>query len=653
MVGAKVLLWAVAPPYGLKASYYPSARISGGPERSTDTRAWTYSRIERSPGQPGFGLHFFNDVERFNYYEPPEPDRRALPFAVRYEGYVQATDDRTPIIRLTARGVAILSLDGRPFLTVGSRDAEVTEPGLPAIGGRSVPLQLDYLSQGTTLPSLLLAGCTVTEVRNPVQIFNCNDDTRLTSLVLTTEPVSRADLQRDGYVRFIATGLDLVVLAGIVLAAAVAVTRRVRLIRAAGADRVALVERPLLAALLLAVLAYALVTTADLAGRAVVLEGGQDWLTYESYARDILLNGPLMTLGERIGKGKPFFFQPFYPYYLAGLHWLTGEGLWGPIVLQVFGVGVAGVLVYSLAKRLFGVRAAIGALALYLVLGLSQLDWIARKLLSENLYFILLPAAMLLLVRAIDERRMRDVVGAGLMFGVASITRAPTLLFVPGAALLLVLAWRRAGVPLRRAALAFVLLGLCTAAVAALVPVRNYVVSGRPALVATNGGATLLLAHQPTERVRLSGIDRDPLYDALKLDRATREVVEFARQDPVGYFWTLVPLGLYAIGISGGIEGTGLITPDVLAITILYVLALFLVPGARALRALPLHLFVLIHLAIMMTFLPYVYGYRQVLPMQILMLVFGGALLAHLGLLVGSRRRSSPERQPLMEQRTA
>jgi hypothetical protein len=260
---------------------------------------------------------------------------------------------------------------------------------------------------------------------------------------------------------------------------------------------------------------------------------------------------------------------------------------------------------------------------------------------------------MLLLVRAIDERRMRDVVGAGLVFGVASITRAPTLLFVPGSALLLVLAWRRAGVPLRRAVLAFVLLGLCTAAVAALVPIRNYVVSGRPALVATNGGATLLLAHQPTSRVRLSGIDRDPLYDALKLDRATREVVEFVRQDPVGYLWTLVPLGLYAVGISGGIEGTGLITPDVLAITILYVLAVFLVPGARGLRALPLHLFVLIHLAIMMTFLPYVYGYRQVLPMQILMLVFGGALLACFGQLVGSRRRSSPERQPQMEQRTA
>src|SRR5262249_5667075 len=159
-------------------------------------------------------------------------------------------------------------------------------------------------------------------------------------------------------------------------------------------------------------------TTRELPGRAVILEGGQDWLTYESYARDILLNGPLMTLGEPLGKGKPFFFQPFYPYYLAALHGLTGEGLWGPIVVHIVGDGVAAVLVYFLAKRLFGVRAAIGALVLFLVLGLSQLDWIARKLLSENLYFIVLPAAVLLAIRAIDERRLWVVVWAGLLLGV-------------------------------------------------------------------------------------------------------------------------------------------------------------------------------------------------------------------------------------------
>jgi hypothetical protein len=626
----KLLLWYVAPAYGLAASYYSRARISGAPERSTEYRTVPYTRVERSPGLPGFALHFFNDVERFNYYDESDPDRAVLPFAVRYDGFVQIPSDGAYPLAVTARGTAALSIDGAPVLTVRTRDARGTDAASVNLTAGTHAVRLDFVSQGIEDPWLSLSAPT-----------------------LTVEPVSASTLARDSVFGWLAILLDLLVLAGLAVAAGLLFVRTWRRALVTEVGRLELLERPLLAGLLLVVLAYALLTTSDLAGRTVILEGGQDWLTYESYARDILLNGPLMTLGEPLGKGKPFFFQPFYPYYLAGLHWLTGEGLWGPIVLQVFGVGVAGVLVYFLGKRLFGPLAGVAALALFLVLGLTQLDWIARKLLSENLYFVVLPAAMLLLIRAIDERRTLDVVWAGLLLGVCAITRAPTLLFVPGAALILALSWRRDGQPWRRAALAFLLLGLCTASVAALVPLRNYVVSGRPALVATNGGATLLLAHQPSEQVRLGGIDRDPYYNALKLDRPTREVVEFARQDPLGYVGTLVPLGLYSVGVSGAVEGNPAIAPDVLLITVLYVVAVIALPGARALRALPLHLFVVIHLAIMMTFLPYVYGYRQVLPMQVLMLVFDGALLARVTGRLCERRRASPGGKPLMEQRTA
>jgi hypothetical protein len=295
----------------------------------------------------------------------------------------------------------------------------------------------------------------------------------------------------------------------------------------------------------------------------------------------------------------------------------------------------------------------------------TQLDWVARKLLSENLYFVVLPAAILLLVRYVDERRARDLVGAGLLLGVASITRAPTLLYVPLAATVMAVALargaprpirddagdKRSGVarsPMsRRSALvAFCALGLLTASVAALVPLRNYVVSGRPALVASNGGATLLLAHTPTDKVRLAGIDRDPVYNWLKLDRATREVAEFVRQDPAGYVATLVPLGLYAIGIPNGIEGAGLVAPDILALTVLYLAALVALPRARTLRSTLLHAFIGLHLAIMMTFLPYVYGYRQVLPMQLLMLPFCGALLANLFGRIAARRSGRFGRLP-------
>src|SRR5262249_5258134 len=80
LIGLKLALWYLAPSYGLAASYYPRARISGTPERSTEYRGVPYTRVEQSPAQNGFALHFFNDVERFNYYEAPDPDRQSLPF---------------------------------------------------------------------------------------------------------------------------------------------------------------------------------------------------------------------------------------------------------------------------------------------------------------------------------------------------------------------------------------------------------------------------------------------------------------------------------------------------------------------------------------------------------------------------------------------
>lgn len=677
LIVAKLVLWWVAPVYGLAASYYPRARVGDAPERSTAHRHAPYTRVERAPASPDFGLHFFNDVERFNYYEPSDPDRNALPFAVRWRGYLHVPADATYPLGLAARGVGVLAIDGATVLTVNGRDGEdADELALPLAAGAHA-MQLDYVyhpARAGAVPSLRVSA----DIGGGLE--------PLAAPRLTVEPVSATALARDRWLALVATALDLVVLGGLLVLGAATVWRlwlglgrpgllssgagwrhrdAVRLpgtagvpgtggmpVDAMGATAAPAVERPLLALLLLGVLVYALLTTADLQGRAVILEGGQDWLTYESYARDILLNGPLMTLGEPLGKGKPFFFQPFYPYYLAGLHWLAGEAVWGPVVLQLFGTGVAGVALYYLARRLYGVRAAVAALALFLVLFLTQLDWIARKLLSENLYFIVLPLGLLYTVRAIDEQRLGDAAWAGFWLGVGSITRAPTLLFVPCAALIVAVAWRRAGCSWRQAAAALLLLGLVTAAVASLVPIRNYIVSGRPALVATNGGATLLLAHQPTEKVRLGGVDRDPLYNALKLDRATREVAEFIRQDPVGYLWTLVPLGLYAVGISGAVEGFPPLAPDVLAITVLYVAALARLRSARTVRALPLHLFVAIHLAIMMTFLPYVYGYRQVLPMQLLMLVFVGAHLAELPLRRWLGRRATPAHQPLLEQRT-
>src|SRR5204863_6511116 len=69
-------------------------------------------------------------------------------------------------------------------------------------------------------------------------------------------------------------------------------------------------------------------------GRMVTLSGGDDWLTYESEARDIALHGPWMNEGAALGHGSPFYGQPLYPYFLAVCHWLFGDGLFGVYFIQ-------------------------------------------------------------------------------------------------------------------------------------------------------------------------------------------------------------------------------------------------------------------------------------------------------------------------------
>ena len=110
-----------------------------------------------------------------------------------------------------------------------------------------------------------------------------------------------------------------------------------------------LAERVILGAFVAAIFLSASWPRLDRVDKLELLGGGQDWLTHESFARDILIGGPLMTLGKPLGEGRTFYAQPFYPYALAAMHALTGEDLFGVVALQVFGSGVAGVQMAEVA----------------------------------------------------------------------------------------------------------------------------------------------------------------------------------------------------------------------------------------------------------------------------------------------------------------
>ena len=250
-----------------------------------------------------------------------------------------------------------------------------------------------------------------------------------------------------------------------------------------------------------------------------------------------------MTLGKALGQGRAFVFQPLYPYYLAALHGLFGEGIFGPQVAHFAGFGVAGIVLFFMARALFGIAASWLTLALMTVLIFTQLDVVARRLLSENLYFFVLPAAILAVTFAGRSGGWRRSVGAGLLMGIACLTRAPTLLIVPVAVMVLLLmrqpsrhghlrpgylsgGWSCPATQLHR-------LGTCG---------RSWPPTPAP---------RYYWRTRLRESVRLRGLDQHPLYNRLGIDRQTREMLEFVIQDPVGYAATLVPLAAYTLGMPG------------------------------------------------------------------------------------------------------
>src|SRR5262249_18925437 len=104
------------------------------------------------------------------------------------------------------------------------------------------------------------------------------------------------------------------------------------------ARRAGMLARAALGGVPLVLLVHGMLLIAPLVGKATILSGLDDWLVYESSARDILLNGPLMDGGQR--HAPPYYGQPLYPYALAMAHRLTGEGLFGPLVLQFAALGL-------------------------------------------------------------------------------------------------------------------------------------------------------------------------------------------------------------------------------------------------------------------------------------------------------------------------
>jgi 4-amino-4-deoxy-L-arabinose transferase-like glycosyltransferase len=181
-------------------------------------------------------------------------------------------------------------------------------------------------------------------------------------------------------------------------------------------------------------------------------------------------------------RSRLIFYPPLFPYVAAALDALfgsltavkLGQALTGSLLVPA--VGLAGI-------RLFGPRA--GVLAAFFVACYPELVWYSAHFWSEPLFLLLVWWSLERLLSADAEGRLLGALLAGLLCGLASLTRETALYFSPFAAIWLA-AGRRPGAVLRAAVFALgvvLVVGPWTA--------RNWVVFDAFVPVSVMGGRAL------------------------------------------------------------------------------------------------------------------------------------------------------------------
>ncbi len=616
-IAATIASLAVPGDRGLHARYYPTATASGPHERSTEYRDRDFTRVDERldfvRGERDFHLAFFNDHTRFNFLRPGEPDRRYLEFAVAWTGWWYADGGAHVIYLHAPQAAAQISVDTSPILTATPATPDEKREITVSKGWHRLHVTFSSPYGG---PREFSAGEIRDGVREPFDVGT-----------LRTE---RIDDRQQLVARTLAAAKPIADLVALLWLSAIAGMLLVRRVGEVWQFRIAAPHAG--TALFIAAGAIEALRFAwPWAGRFRVMTAGDDPMTYEGYARDILFNGILMNGGAPLGQGEPFYYQAFYPYFLAANHALFGEGMFGVLFLQRLLVALTAVAATRIAMKLRGDAVWPVALLVSALFVWWKFAPIAADLLNESLYIPLLLAWVATLVTTCLQPSPPRAVVSGLLGGFAAITRSTAMLSW-------FLVWPAAFGHLRGHRRVVAMLVACTLAVFSLVTIRNALVSYTFAPTSTELGITLLGGNPPPPDLVIDASKRTPLYDRLGVGGYTREVIEYAIAAPRAFAANMGRKALFALGFyEPYAEGWGY-SPVYIAVWASAILGLVVAlrrAGAGPVPALiPLLVAITQYAAVVIV---YPKGERLILPVHMLLLPY--AAIAAYEVWTGAVRR--------------
>ncbi|MGQ0736165.1 MAG: glycosyltransferase family 39 protein [Acidobacteriota bacterium] len=584
------------PDLGWTGRYHVNDTFAGPPERSTDFTRLGATRIDRVLDFDGasFPVYFLNDLR----FELPAGRSQLVveqPLSIAWTAFTGVDAAGPYRVTLTARGMASIAVDGVERLRVASPGEVASSDAIIDPGPGRHRIDVSYVKPANVAGRLAVEGLPMT----------------LTESAEATEapPATDGILAAVAWpVHFVAALIVLWMLTRPVIVVAGAVTP------AESGPR-------LLPVLVLALFGVqgALASLGHI-GRVWDLTTGDDWFGFEARARDLLLNGPLMLLGAPVGAAEPYFYYPLYSYFAAAIHWLVGEDGSGIVFAQFLILAITTIVVHRLAAGMFNRQVAVIAVAALIVIEQAAfVRYYTVTMLADNLYVLPVALAVWSLTRFANQGHLRSLALAGFWVGVAALTK-PSMLAFFALALPLVAGLSvgaGAGGAVRRmtlfAGVALLVIGVATA--------RN-VIAAREAVLITKGqGPTFIHYALPPAMIAKEGYTA-ALPSGL-VDSAAM-LARIAWAHPAEYVsWNVQKL-VFSTGFVHLQQGYRA-HPELLLAFFGYLASLVLVRAASSRAAWPSHVFIVSHLATMVLTLPWVYGYRLILPVFLFTPVFAAA----------------------------
>jgi tetratricopeptide (TPR) repeat protein len=210
-----------------------------------------------------------------------------------------------------------------------------------------------------------------------------------------------------------------------------------------------------------------------------------DSATYHAWAQRI-------AAGDLLGSGV-FYLAPGYPYFLGAVYRIFGVRFDVVYILQMaMDLGII-LALWGITRAAFGEPAGLVAAVLWTFFRFAP--FYAGKMSAETPGAFWLVMSVWVIMGALERGSWRRAVGAGLLMGLAIVTRAFLLLMLP---LLCLAILGTRGFSRRGAVTVGLLLG--AALVIFTVTFRNLIVTGHWTLISANSGIVLYAGNNPDAR---------------------------------------------------------------------------------------------------------------------------------------------------------